>query len=239
MKKILAVLCVLVAITSCKASSNPSTKGNKKITSVEKSVTPYSEISVAGSCDIIYEQKSNQKPYLRIEIDDNLQQYVKAQVKNGVLQVSLDGRNIQPSKFRAYTNSASLTKVRIAGSGDVTLKNEVKSPTLNISIAGSGDLTAENLLCNDFSISIAGSGDAQLRGKATNSNISISGSGDIDAGNLVTKNTICSIQGSGGARVYATEELTAKISGSGDIRFKGNPIKLNKTVRGSGSISSF
>lgn len=238
MKKVLIILCVLVAITSCKASSNSSTKGNKKVTSVEKPITSYSEISVAGSCDIIYEQKANQKPYLRIEIDENLQQYVKAQVKNGVLQVSLGGGNIQPSKFRAYTNSASLAKVRIAGSGDVTLKNQVNSPTIDISIAGSGDLTAENLQCTNFSITIAGSGDAQLKGNAINSNVSISGSGDIDASNLVTKNTTCSIQGAGNARVCATDELTAKISGSGDIRFKGNPKKLNKAIRGAGTISS-
>lgn len=239
MKKILAILCVLVAITSCKTGSNSSTKGSKKITSIEKSVTPYSEISVAGSCDIIYEQKADQKPYLRIEIDDNLQQYVTVEVKNGILQISLEGRNIQPSKFRAYTNSASLTKVRIAGSGNVTLKDEVKSPALDVSISGSGNLSAENLQCNNLSITIAGSGNAELKGNANNSDISISGSGSVNADNLVTLNTTCSIRGSGGATVYATDELYAKISGSGSIQFKGNPKKLNKAVSGSGSISSF
>lgn len=239
MKKILAILCILVAITSCKANSSTSTKGNKKITSVEKSITSYSEISVSGSCDVIYEQKANQKPYLRIETDDNLQQYVKAEVKNGVLLISMDGGNVQPSKFTAYTNSESLSKVRITGSGNVILKNEVKSPSLNVSIAGSGDFSTEKLQSDDLNISIAGSGDAQLKGNATNSQISISGSGDVDAGNLATKNTTCTIQGSGNAKVYATDELTAKVSGSGDIQYKGSPKKLNKTVRGSGSISSF
>lgn len=239
MRKILAILCLLVIITSCKAGSNSSTKGNKRITSVEKNIPAYSEISIAGSCDVIYEQKNNQKPYLRIEIDENLHQYVKVQVKNGALQISLEGRNIQPSKFKAYTNSASLAKVRIAGSGDVLLKNEVQSPSLDISIAGSGDITADKLQCNNFSIAIAGSGDAQLKGRATNSDVSISGSGNINASDMVTLNTTCLIRGSGGAQVYATDELSAKISGSGYIQYKGTPKKLNKAVSGSGSISSF
>lgn len=238
MKKILAILCVLMVITSCKAGSNNSKSGNKKITSVTKSISPYSEISISGSCDVIYEQITNKKPYLRIEIDENLHQFVKAEVKNDVLHITLDGRNIRPSKFKAYTNSATLSKVRIAGSGNVTLKNEIKSSELAISIAGSGDLNANKIQCDNFSISIAGSGDALLGGSTINSDISISGSGDVDASNLATKNITCSIRGSGDAKVYATEALTAKISGSGNIRFKGSPKKLDQVIRGSGSISS-
>lgn len=237
MKKIVAILCVFMVFSACKAGSNSSTKGNKKITSIEKSITNYSDILIAGSCDVIYEQNVNSKAYLRIEIDENLQQYVKAEVNNGTLKISLDGQNIRATKFRAYTNSPSLSIVKISGSGDVTLKNKVVSPSLEISISGSGDLIAENIQSDNLKISISGSGDVRASGRVTNSNISIQGSGDVDALGLVTKNTRCSIQGSGDAKVQATNELSAQVSGSGDIRFKGNPKKLNKSVKGSGSIS--
>lgn len=238
MKKIVAILCILTVIVGCKARSNNSTKGNKKITSIEKSITDYSEILIAGSCDVTYEQNTKSKPYLRIEIDQNLQQHVKAEVNNGTLKISLNGRNIRVTKFKAYTNSSSLAKVRISGSGDVLLKNKVESPSLEISISGSGDLIAENIQCENLKVSIAGSGDAKFSGRATNNNISIQGSGDVDALQLVTKTTNCSIRGSGDAKIQTTDELSAQVSGSGDIRFKGNPKKINKSVKGSGSISA-
>lgn len=238
MKKILTILCVLVAITSCRAGGSAnSTKGNKNITSIENSISAYSELSVTGSGDIIYEQKPNQKPYVRIEIDENLKQYVKAEVRNGVLSISLKGQNIQPTKFKAYTNSASLSKVRIAGSGDVTLKGKVKSSSLDISIAGSGSVYADNLQYDNLNISVAGSGGVEVGGSSANSKISIGGSGTVDALNLKTKNTTCNINGSGSAKVYANETLNSRINGSGSINYKGNPTTHNKKINGSGSIS--
>lgn len=238
MKKILAILCVLMVITSCKAGSSTSAKGNRKITSVEKSISNYSKISLAGSYDMVYEQKAG-SPYLRIEIDENLQQYVKAEVKNGSLKVSLEGRNIQPSKFRVYTNSSSLSDLNIGGSGSITLQNQVKSPSLNIAIGGSGSLSAAKIQCDDLNIVIAGSGSAKIEGNATESNIVINGSGSVNASNLITKETNCVINGSGSTKVYASDELSGVINGSGGIKYKGSPKKLNKEVRGSGSISSF
>lgn len=239
MKKALFILCLLVTITSCKAGGKTSTTpGNKKIASFEKSISSYSELSITGSGDVIYEQKASATPYLRIEVDENLKQYVKAEVKNGVLSISLDG-NVQPSKFMAYTNSANLSKVKITGSGDVLLKGEVTSPSLNILITGSGDFATEKLQCNNLSVTLTGSGDARLGGSAINSEISISGSGDVDAGNLSTQNTKCSIAGSGDAKVYATERLDLSIAGSGDIKYKGSPKILNKSTRGSGDISPY
>lgn len=236
MKKNLAILFLLLLITSCKASSNSTAKGNRKITSIEKSIPSYSELSVVGSCNIVYEQKASQKPYLRIEIDENLTKYVEVQVKNGVLSVSLNGQNIQPTQFTAYTNSASLSNVKVRGSGDVTLKGTVKLSTLNISIGGSGSVYGNNIQCNNLQISIGGSGNVKVQGTAANNDISIKGSGNVDARNLTSTNTVCKINGSGGATVYATGVLKSKINGSGNISYKGKPEKHIRTINGSGTI---
>lgn len=237
MKKTLAFLFLLLLITSCKASTNSTAKGNRKIASIEKSIPSYSELSIVGSCNIVYEQKENKKPYLRIEIDENLKQYVDVRVKNGVLSVSLNGQNVQPTKFTAYTNSPSLTRVKIGGSGNITLKGKVKTPSLDISVGGSGGVYSNNIQCNNLRIKIGGSGNVKVEGTALNSDISIQGSGSVDALNLITQNTACKINGSGGAKVYATEELKSKINGSGNISYKGKPEKHIRTINGSGTVT--
>lgn len=238
MKKNVAILLLLILITSCKASSGNTTEGNKKIVSIEKSISSYSEISIVGSCNIVYEQQTNKKPYLRIEIDENLAKYVQVQVKNGALSISLDGRNrnVQPTKFKAYTNSESLSKVKIKGSGDVTLKGKVKSQSLEISVGGSGSLYGNDMQCNNLHILVGGSGGVKIGGNASDNNISINGSGSVDAVDLMTRNTSCQINGSGSASVYANEILKSKINGSGNISYKGKPEKHIKTINGSGTI---
>lgn len=238
MKKFLTILCILAVITSCKSGGAFSpVKGNKNITTIEESMPSFSEISVTGSNDIIFEQKAGQSPSVRIEIDENLKQYVRAEVKNGVLSISLDGQNIQPSQFKAYASSEALSRVRIAGSGDIILKGNITSPSLDISIAGSGSLYADDIQYDNLNISIAGSGGVKVAGSATNNNISIKGSGSVDAIDLNTRNTSCTISGSGSVKVYATEKLASKINGSGSILYKGDPQTHDKSINGSGSVS--
>ena len=45
--------------------------------------------------------------------------------------------------------------------------------------------------------------------------------------------------GSADIKVTATEMIKARVSGSGDIRYKGNPKKIDTKTSGSGDISSY
>ncbi|MGV6832311.1 MAG: GIN domain-containing protein, partial [bacterium] len=51
-------------------------------------------------------------------------------------------------------------------------------------------------------------------------------------------NTVVSVAGSGDAEVVCRESLKARVAGSGDIEYKGNPAKEDTKVSGSGSISN-
>jgi hypothetical protein len=46
------------------------------------------------------------------------------------------------------------------------------------------------------------------------------------------------VSGSGDADVYASNSLKARVNGSGDIDYSGNPNTSDTKVLGSGSISS-
>ena len=75
--------------------------------------------------------------------------------------------------------------------------------------------------------SIAGSGDIGLSGKTLNAKYKIAGSGDIAAGNLESENVSASTTGSGSISCYASGKLTARVTGSGDIAYRGNPQEID------------
>ncbi len=77
-----------------------------------------------------------------------------------------------------------------------------------------------------------------LKGKTNNLDVRVAGSGDIHGFGLQANHTTVSIAGSGDASVVSNESLKARVSGSGDIEYKGNPTKEDTKVSGSGSISN-
>ncbi|WP_278021592.1 GIN domain-containing protein [Flavobacterium ginsengisoli] len=54
---------------------------------------------------------------------------------------------------------------------------------------------------------------------------------------LKSKVVEANVSGSGNSKVACDESLTARVSGSGNIRYVGNPEKKDTKVSGSGTIS--
>ena len=46
------------------------------------------------------------------------------------------------------------------------------------------------------------------------------------------------VNGSGDVEVYASKSLYARVSGSGDIDYKGNPANVDKKTSGSGDVTA-
>ena len=84
---------------------------------------------------------------------------------------------------------------------------------------------------------ISGSGDITLNGKTTDFEVRVSGSGDVNAYDLSALNVTANVSGSADIEVTATEMIQARVSGSGDISYRGNPKKIDTKSSGSGDIT--
>ena len=116
---------------------------------------------------------------------------------------------------------------------------EVRDGILHIE--GKGIIRAKGLTVDVYmpklkAIAVTGSGDVKVNsGIASNLEIKISGSGDIDTRNYQVEDINITSTGSGDSKIWVTETLTGKLSGSGDILYKGNPkVSVNDT--GSGDV---
>ena len=237
---ILFVLCfaVLPIFHSCIIGPLNVVRGNHHIVNEQITVGDYDEIALSVPADVIYRQISQDEPFLQVSVDENILEYLNISVQNRRLVIKQkDLVTLRPSRFVIYTNSRSLSKVSITGSGDVLLENAVNARDMDISITGSGDIKTDSLYCENLSASITGSGDMLLNGAANNAHYSITGSGDIRAFDYFVENLDCRISGSGDIRAFVDKTLIARITGSGDIRYKGHPESVDQKVSGSGNIS--
>ena len=148
--------------------------------------------------------------------------------------------NLRPSSWtngiRITVPIESLDKVSLSGSGDIVSRTTIKSNNFSARISGSGEvsLTVE---AQRVDASLSGSGDITLAGRARDFVVSVSGSGEIQAYGFDADFVNATVSGSADIKVTANESLEARVSGSGDIYYRGNPSKINTKTSGSGAIS--
>lgn len=124
----------------------------------------------------------------------------------------------------------------MAGSGDIQSKDVVKNENLTVKLAGSGNFNLP-VDTNNLELHVSGSGNIHLKGTADKLTTKLSGSGDIDASNLKSKIVEANVSGSGNSKVTCAESITARVAGSGNIKYIGNPEKRDVKVSGSGTIT--
>ncbi len=239
MKKFIAFGLTLLITISCSAQWGKRIKGNGNNTTIERSVGSYDAVSLAGWFDV--DLVAGEEGQLILEGESNLLEYIVTDVKDGKLRIKVKkGYNLKPSSWdngiRVTVPIESVNAVKLSGSGDVVGKTTIKSDKFETALSGSGDLTLD-IESNSIEASMSGSGDINLSGNTENFEVSISGSGDIKAYDLEADNVDATVSGSADIKVTANKMIRARVSGSGDISYRGNPSKVDTKSSGSGDIS--
>ncbi|MGI9550586.1 MAG: head GIN domain-containing protein [Aurantibacter sp.] len=239
MKKLTTLLLVVTFTFSCTAQWGKRIKGNGNMTTIERSTGDYDRIGVSGFFDV--DLVSGNEGEITLKGESNLLEHIITEVKNGQLNIKVEkGYNLRPSNWKDGIHITvpveSIDGVSLSGSGDIVGKTKIKSDDFETSMSGSGDITLE-VEAETISTSMSGSGDIRLSGKTNNFDASISGSGDIAAYDLDADNVDATVSGSANIEVTANQMLKARVSGSGDINYRGNPEKVDTKTSGSGDIS--
>jgi hypothetical protein len=146
-------------------------------------------------------------------------------------------------------NGAPLT-VRQGGSGSLTLAGKVasldidssgsgsvdalalQSGSTRLALSGSGSLHVGEVRGDYADVGVSGSGEMRVSGAVRSLNARSSGSGRLDLASLVSRQGDLSSSGSGGISANVTESLSARTSGSSDIRVAGNPAQCKVSGKG-------
>lgn len=239
MKKLLSLTLVVVFTASCSAQWGKKIKGNGNTVTIDRSVGDYDAIGLAGWFDV--DLVAGNEGEITLEGESNLLEYIKTEVKNGKLTIKVEkGINLKPSSWdngiKITIPIESINSVALSGSGDIVGKTTIKTDSFKTAMSGSGDITLD-VESDSVGASMSGSGDITLSGTTNNFDVTISGSGDIKAYELEADNVDATVSGSADIKVTAKKMLKARVSGSGDISYRGNPEKVDTKTAGSGDIT--
>lgn len=150
----------------------------------------------------------------------------------GDISIALSGSG----RIAMTIRGAEDVEVNRSGSGHIEL--DFKGPITSLSTKGSGSgvVRMKGVAAKKVFAELSGSGSVDLDGKTQSLKARGSGSGRVSAENLMASKVSAILSGSGRISVWATEELDASVSGSGNVVYKGSPALLNKTTSGSGKV---
>ena len=220
LKKILTISVLVVLLFSgCMLfPDTPATvKGSGNVISETREVSGITSIDLQDSAEVNI--KFGAMESLVITGEDNIIFLIETNVSNHQLII----------KTKPLMTYSATKPVRV----DVTV-NSLEGVT----VSGSGSLDVAGYSGDSLMMDMSGSGKLSADGSANTVTITLGGSGDVNANKLSAKKATVVLSGSGSVTVFASEELDASLSGSGQIIYRGNPNEIYKNIIGSGTIIS-
>jgi hypothetical protein len=212
--------------------------GNGKVVSETRTTSGYDAIKISGSFDV--DLVAGKEGKITMKGEENILSAIIVEVEDNTLKIyvkkNMNIRSSMGKKVEVTVPFEKISELSLSGSGDITSKDNIKNDKFMAKLSGSGNFNL-GVDSNSLDLNLSGSGNVHLKGTADNFTTKLSGSGDIDAANLKSKNVDVNVSGSGNSKVNCNESLTARVSGSGDIKYTGNPEKRDVKVSGSGNIS--
>jgi hypothetical protein len=206
----------------------------------KRSISGYHGVAVSGSIELFLTQGNEESVVISAD-DTKWRDKVVTEVKDGILKIYVELKNkIQfdwgnQKKIRAYVSVKDIDYLSCSGSGKTHIEGSIKADKLKVDISGSGNIEG-NFSVKDFSLGLSGSANADLSGNAENSDLHVSGSGNIRSYDFSTAFCKASVSGSGNVKVTVNKELSAHISGSGNVFIKGDGLIRDYSASGSGKF---
>jgi len=237
MKKSLLLLAFAVLSFNGIVNAQNKLQGNGKVVTETRTTGDYDGIKIAGSFDV--DLVSGKEGKITLKGEENLLAVIKVEVEDNSLKVYVEkGTQIRTSngKIQVTVPFDKISELSLSGSGDIQSKDVIKNDNLAVKLSGSGNFNLP-VDTNNLELHVSGSGNINLKGTADKLTTKLSGSGDIDASNLKSKVVEANVSGSGNSKVTCAESITARVAGSGNIKYIGNPEKRDVKVSGSGTIT--
>ncbi len=227
-KKSLILILGLFLLVACDCI-----EGEGPIVSESRNISGFDQIELEVSANVLISKSDEFK--VRIEGQQNILDILHTRLRGNTLVIDYQGACVMNTRnLEIFISMPEINEVQIDGSGDVESDDVFESDRFYAGVSGSGSIDMM-VKANELDADISGSGSIYLSGEADHFYGTISGSGDLKASRVKANYAELKISGSGSTYIHVEKELIGRISGSGNIRYSGNP-DINSSGNGSGRL---
>jgi hypothetical protein len=235
--KSLRVLTFAIAIMSISACSQGQIRktvhGDNNVVTKERKAEHFTGVKVSTGIDVYLKQGNSET--ISVEADENLQEYILTEVRDGILHVYTEVNIRDAERKRVYVTMKEINSVKTSSAGDVIGETPVKTDKLELSASSAGNIRLE-VTAKEIRVDISSSGDISLTGDADILEADLSSAGDLNAYDLKVREADVSVSSAGDADINVSEKINARASSAGDINYKGDPKYIDAHTSSAGGI---
>lgn len=234
MRRFLTVLAAALLVLGLNAQENkdtPKVKGSGKIVTKEIAISSFDQLNVKGIFSVLLTQGNKEE--VRIEADDNIQQYFEVNNDGSKLNIGMkkDVNFEGELKLKVYVTFKKLKSMELKTIGNVTSSENLNFEDLQITNKSVGSIDLK-MTVQTLNVANKSVGSVKFSGKAQTAVIRNKGVGSVNAGDFIVEKMDIENTGVGHAEVNATKEIKVKDSFLGKVKNKGSaPVRnMNKQV---------
>jgi hypothetical protein len=188
-------------------------RGSGRMATEVRTVGDFSQLDVGSVFQV--EVVAQKEFSVEVEADDNLLQFIRTEVNDGRLEISLSKSVKTSNPMRIRISAPNIDRVEASGASRVNVSD---------------------LKNSEIALDTSGASKINLAGETSKLTVDVSGASQIDAGSLSASAANIDASGASHVNVNVANELTAEASGASRITYTGSP-NVRKSTSGASSVS--
>ena len=212
MKKLACLVLLTAVAAGCHGQFGAQIKGSGKRELQKRQVASFTSISTEGAFTI--EVTCGKDQSLEVEGDDNVLEYVTAEV---------GGNTLRLKNTKNYSTSE-------------PVKFKISVPNIEgLSVNGAGHVDVKGINNDKFEVDMNGAPTIVVSGNTKVIDVGANGAGKVDAHNLHAERGVVDSRGVARIDVDVKSQLDVSVQGPSTVTYLGDPV-VNKSIQGTGKV---
>lgn len=221
--------------TSCKRNV---VHGEGEVAPVTRTISDFSSLDISVPANTTIVLDANAEPSIVITTYPNIADHIVTDVVGNSLVIKTDVSMHIDAEIKMEIHAKSLSSLRLTGAADAEINGAVDSNRFNIDLTGASELDIAQLFTKKLYVDMTGAAELEVNGGSVGyAKYDVTGAGEVSAYGLLSDKVDASITGAGDMEINVTQDLNARISGAGNINYKGSP-KVQSDITGVGDLQA-
>lgn len=207
--------------------------GVKAQQSEVRSVSTFSGVKAAEGIDVYL--KSGTKEELRVEASGTKLSNVVTEVSGGYLKIHMAEGVYRDRTVKVYVTYVNVNTLAASSGASMYHEGVLKTSVLELRASSGGNIELK-VESTSVKAGASSAGEVVLEGKAKSVDLDASSGGEVDAYNLIADKGQAEASSGGEVKLSVEQDLEARASSGGSIRYRGNPERSNTNASSGGSV---
>jgi hypothetical protein len=171
---------------------------------------------------------------IRVEVDDNIQQYVLAHQSGSAISIGLEDNSYKNITMNITIETPDVEFIEALGAGSIRLDGFDLNHDLQIIGSGASVING-NLFARGVTFNLTGSSTVDLTGRANDLTVFGTGATQLSLFEFPARNCKVIMTGGSVSNIQVSDNLEVSLTGGSLLRYKGNPATKIVSVTG-GSV---